>query len=100
MYQSSGKSFGTTTGIQSGTDAFGESRSALTLANSGVKRISYSFWLVPQKEAGKQIPESSTLEFSEEISENIFALLDAEDHNPEQINGGGHYKQFVIWSRI
>ena len=70
MYESSGSHlFRTTTGIQSGPGAYDESRFAMTyLTNPRVLE-----WKV-----GKEIPESSRLEFLEKFSANSFVLSDAE----------------------
>ena len=45
-----------------------------------------SFTLVRQGKTGKEIPESSRLEFSEKLSENNFALSDAEDNTSGPLN--------------
>ena len=44
----------------------------------GVKEILCSFRLVLEWKTGKEIPESSRLEFLERFAGNSFALLDAE----------------------
>ena len=44
------------------------------LINLGVERILYSFRLVQEGRAGKEIPKSSRFEFLEKISENYFLL--------------------------
>ena len=63
MYDSSGSYFFRTTfGIQSGPDAFDKSKSFLTIF--GVE-ILCSFRLVLKGKTGKEITESSRLEFSE-----------------------------------
>ena len=66
MYESSGSQFfRTTTGIQSGPDAFDESRFAMTFSTIlGVMEILCSFRLVLQGKTSKEIPESSRLELS------------------------------------
>ena len=46
----------------------------------GVTEILCSFKLVLEEETGKEIPESSRLEFLEKFSANTFALSDAEDN--------------------
>ena len=46
----------------------------------GVTEILCSFKLVLEGKAGKEIPESSRLEFLEKFSANNFTLSDAEDH--------------------
>ena len=42
-----------------------------------------------RREVGKQIPESSRLEFLEKFSANYFALSDAEDNTSGLLNRGG-----------
>ena len=81
MYESSGSQFfRTTTGIQSGQDAFDKSRLVMTfLTILGVTEILCSFRLVLERKASKEIPESSRLEFLEKFLANNFALSDAED---------------------
>ena len=80
MYESPGSQFfRTTTGIQSGPDAFDESRFVMTfLAILGVMEIFCSFRLVPEAKTGKEIPESSRFELLEKFLANNFALSDAE----------------------
>ena len=46
----------------------------------GVTEILCSFKLVPEGKKGKEILESSRLEFLEKFSPNNFALSDAEDN--------------------
>ena len=91
MYESSGSQFfKSTTGIQSGPDAFDESRFVMTfLTILGVTEILCSFRLVLERKTGKEIPESSRLEFLEKILANNCALSDAEDNNSGQLNRGG-----------
>ena len=55
----------------------------------GVTEILCSFKLVLEGKTGKEIPESSRLEFSGKFSANNFALSDAEDNNSEVLNRGG-----------
>ena len=55
----------------------------------GVTEILCSFKLVLEGKTGKEILQSSRLEFLEKFSENNFALLDSEDNNPELLNIGG-----------
>ena len=70
--------FRTTIGIQSEPDAVDKSRFALTfLATLGVTEILRSFKLVLKEKTGKEIPESSKLEFLEKFSANHFPLSDA-----------------------
>ena len=91
MYESSGSQFfRTTTGIQSGPDAFDESRFAMTfLTILGDKEILCSFRLDLEGKTGKEIPESSRLELLEKILANNFALSDAEDNTSRLLNRGG-----------
>ena len=69
MYESSGSQFfRNTTGIQSGPDSFDESRFVMTfLTILGVIEILCRFRLVLEGKAGKEIPESSSLEFLEKF---------------------------------
>ena len=48
-----------------------------------------SFRSVLEGKTGKEIPESSRLEFSEEFLTNNFALSDAEDNTASPLNRGG-----------
>ena len=91
MYENSGSQFfRTTTGIQSGPDAFDESRFVMTfLTILGVMEIVCSFRLVLEGKTGKEIPVSSRLEFLEKFSANNFALSDAEDNTSGPLNRGG-----------
>ena len=91
MYEISGSQFfRTTTGIQSGPHAFDESRLVMTfLASRVVTEILCSFRLVLEEKTGKEIPESSRLEFLEKVSANNFALSDAEDNIFGPLNRGG-----------
>ena len=67
------------TGIKSGPDAFDEQRLVITFwTNLGVTEIFFSFRLPLEGKPGKEIRESSRLEFLEKFSSNNFALLDAE----------------------
>ena len=65
MYESSGSQFfRTTTGIQSRSDSFDKSRLVIIILTSlEVIEILCSFRLVLEGKAGKEIPESSRLEF-------------------------------------
>ena len=84
--------FRTTTGIQSGPDAFDESRfviTLLTILGLGVTEILCSFRLVLEGETGKEIPQSSRLEFLEKFLAHNFALIDAEDNTSRLLNKGG-----------
>ena len=91
MYESSGSQFfRITTGIQSGPDAFDESRFVMTfLTILGVMDILCSFRLVLEGNAGKEIPESSRFEFLETFLANNFVLSDAEDNTSGPFNRGG-----------
>ena len=90
MYESLGSQFfTTTTGIQSGLDAFDESRFVMTfLTTLRVMEILCSFWLVLEGKIGKEIPESLRLEFLEKFLANNFALSDAEDNTSLLLNRG------------
>ena len=79
-----------TTGIQPRPDAFDESRFIMTfLIILGITEILYSFKLVLEGKTGKEIPESSRLEFLEKFLANNFALSDAEDNSSSSLNRGG-----------
>ena len=54
----------------------------------GVTQILSSFKLVLEGKTGKEIPESSRLEFIEKFSANNFALSDAEDNTSGPLNRG------------
>ena len=72
----------TTTGIQSGPDAFDESRFVMTfLTILGIMDILCSFRLVLEGKTGKEIPELSRFEFLEKFLANNFALSNAEDNS-------------------
>ena len=91
MEENSGSHFlRTTTGIQPGPDAFDKSRSITTfLTILRVTEILCSFKLVLELKTGKEIPESSRLEFKEKFSANNFPLLDAEGNTSGLLNRGG-----------
>ena len=55
----------------------------------GVIHIECSFRLVLERKAGKEIPESSRLEFLEKFLAKNFALSDAEDNTFSPLNRGG-----------
>ena len=55
----------------------------------GVTEILCSFKLVLVGKTGKELPESSRLEFLEKFSANNFALSDAEDNTSGPLNRGG-----------
>ena len=54
-----------------------------------VTEILCSFKLVLEGKTGKEIPDSSRLEFLEKFSANNFALSDAEDNTSGLLNNGG-----------
>ena len=81
--------FRSTTGIQSVRDAIDESRFAMTFLNIlGVMEIC-SFRLVLKGKTGKEMPQSSRLEFFEKFLANNFALSDAEDNTSGLLSRGG-----------
>ena len=89
-YESSGwQLFRTTTGIQSGPDAFDESRFVMTFLTilEGME-IWCRFRLVLEGKAGKEIPEASRLELLEKFLANNFVLSDAEDNIPRLLYRG------------
>ena len=55
----------------------------------GVIEILCSFRLVLEGKTGKEIPESSRLEFLEKFLGNNFALSEAEDNTSGLLNRGG-----------
>ena len=55
----------------------------------GVTETICSFRLVLEGKTGKEIPESSRIEFLEKFSGNNFALSDAEDNTYGSLNRGG-----------
>ena len=55
----------------------------------GVTEILCSFKLVLEGKTGKEIPDSSRLEFLEKFSASNFALSDAEDITSGPLNRGG-----------
>ena len=55
----------------------------------GVTDILCSFRLVLERKTGREIPESSRLEFLERFSANNFALSDAKDNTSRLLNGEG-----------
>ena len=91
MSESSGlQFFRTNTGIQSGPNAFDKLRFIMAfLTILGVMEILCSFRLVLEAKTGKEIPESSRLEFLEKFSANSLALSDAEDKTSRPLNRGG-----------
>ena len=92
MYESSGSQFfRTTTGIQSGPDAFDQSRFVMTFLISLEVMEIFSFRVVLEGKTGTEIPESSRSEFLEKFLANNFALSDAEDNTLGPLNRGGEY---------
>ena len=83
MYENSGSQFfRTTMGIQL--------RFAMTcLTILGVTEILYGFRLVLEGKTGKEIPESSRLEFLEKFLVKNLALSDAEDNTSRPLNSEG-----------
>ena len=79
MYESSDSQFCcTSTRIQSRPGTFDESRLVMTpLTNVGVRGILCTLRLVIEEKVGKEIPESSRLEFLEMFPSNNFVLADA-----------------------
>ena len=90
MYNSSGLHFfRTTTVIQSGPDAVDESRFVMTfLTILGFTEILQSYRIVPERKTGKEVPESSRLEFLEKFLANNSALSDAEDNTSQPLKRG------------
>ena len=84
MYESSGSQFfRTTTGIQSGPDAFDEPRFVMTfLTILGVMK------LVLEGKTGTEIPESSRFEFLEKFLANNFAFSAAKNKTSGLLNRG------------
>ena len=90
MYESSGSQFfRTTAGIQSRPDAFNKSVLVMTFLTNKEVRMICHFRLDLEGKAGKEIPESSRLEFLEEFSANSFALSNAEGNTSVSLNRGG-----------
>ena len=82
--------FRNTTGVHSGPDAFEKSRFIMIfLTIIGVTETLGSFRLVLERKTGKEIPESSTLEFLQKFSVNNFALSDTENNTSRPLNKGG-----------
>ena len=89
LLSSGSQFFRTTTGIQSGPDAFDKSRFVMTfLTILGITKIC-CFRLVLEGKTGKETPESSRLELLEKFSANDFALSDTEDNTSGSLNRGG-----------
>ena len=77
MYESLGSQFfRTTTGIQSGPEAFDESSFVMTfLTIFGIMEILCNCRLVLEGKTGKEIPESLRLEFLEKFLAKNFVLF-------------------------
>ena len=91
MYESSGSQFyRNTTGIRSGPNIFDQSRFVMTfLTILEVMKTLCSFRLVLDGKTGKEIPETSRLEFLEKLLANNFAFSDAKDNTSGPLNRGG-----------
>ena len=91
MYERSGSQFfRTATGKQSGQEVFDKSRFVMTfLTILGVMEILCSFRLVLEGKTGKEIPESSRLDFLEKFLAYNFALSDGENNTSCLLNTGG-----------
>ena len=75
--------------VQSGPDAFDKPRFIMTfLTTFRVTEILYSFKLVLEAKIGKEILESSRLEFLEKFSADNYALSNAEDNTSGPLNRG------------
>ena len=90
MYESSySQLFRTITEMQSRPDAFDESRFVLAfLTILGVTKILCNFTLVLEGNTGKEIPESSRLEFLKKLLVKNFTLSDGEDNNSDPLSRG------------
>ena len=78
------------TRIQSGPDNFDKPKFTMTfLTNLGITEILCSFQLVLEWKTGKEISESSRLEFLEKFSANNLALSDAEDNTSGPLDSRG-----------
>ena len=76
--------------MQSGPDGFDKSRFIMTfLTILGVTEMLCSFKLFLEGKSGKEIPESSRLEFLEKFSANNFSLSDEEGNTSGPLNSGG-----------
>ena len=90
MYESSGSQFfRTTTGIQSGSDAFDESRFVMTFLTILEVDILCILRLALEGNTTKKIPESSRFDFLEKFLANNFTLSDAEHNTSGPLNRGG-----------
>ena len=87
--ENSGSQSRTTTGLQSGPDAFDESRFIMTfLTIFHVTKILCCLRLVLEGKKGKEIPALSRLELLEKFLVNIFTLSDAEGNTYRPLNRG------------
>ena len=76
--------------MQSAPDAFDKSKFIMTFQTIlRITEILCSSQLVLEGKTGKEIPDSSRLEFLEKFTENTFALSDAEDSTSGPLNRGG-----------
>ena len=76
--------------MESGPDAFDKSRFIMTFVTIfRVTEILCRFKLVLEGNTGKEIPESSRLEFWEKFSANNFTFSDAENNTSGLLNRGG-----------
>ena len=76
-------------GIQSGPDTYDELRLVMNfLTVLGVTGKLCCFRLVLGGKTGREIPESSRLEFLEKFLANNFALSDAESYTFKKLNKG------------
>ena len=90
MYGSVGSQFfRTTIGAQSELDTFGKSRFIMTFLTILKVTEICSFRLVLEGKTGKEIPESSRLEFLEKFLANNFVLSDAEYNTYGPYDRGG-----------
>ena len=78
--------------IQSGPDVFDKSKFVVTIL--GVTEILCSFRLVPEGKTGKEMLESSKLEFPEKTLAKNFALSDADDNTSWLLNR--RYSKFTF----
>ena len=93
--------FRTTTKIQSAPDCFDKSRFVMTsLTIFGVTEILFSFRLVLEGKTGKEIPESSRLEFLEKFFANNFALSHAEYNTSRPLNTGTIADLTLSWTLL
>ena len=63
----------------------------------GVTEILRSFRLVLEENAGKEVPESSKLEFLEKFLAHKFALSDGEDNTSGPLNRGDIADFPLLW---